>query len=297
MLEPKIKLGIIRSPQGYSLSTVMQTAALEQLNINGEYKSYEAKPEDLEKLFKKLKDLKVSGVNVTIPHKISIIPFLDELTERAKLIGAVNTVTFKEGGKTIGDNTDSSGFWKGIPEDIRGGLIEREVVMLGCGGAACAVAIAFLSNKIKTLKIYARDKNKLNNFKSTLEQKKEKLKSNTTIEADLLANINLANVSMLVNTTPLGMDPDINSSPVSIDKLKELPDDATVYDIIYKPQETKLLKNARSLKRKTINGVEMLVRQGAESLNIWLEKEVAPLSVMRMAVLESLERDASLRGA
>lgn len=283
-----LKFGIIRSPQGYSLSTVMQSAALEQLNIDGEYKSYEAKSEDLEKLFKKLKDLRVSGVNVTIPHKISIIPFLDELTERAKLIGAINTVIFKEDGKTIGDNTDSSGFWGGIPEDIRGRLIEREVAMLGCGGAACAVAIAFLSNKIKTLKIYARDKNKLNNFKNNLEQKKEKLKSHTIIEADLLANINLTNVSMLVNTTPVGMDPDINSSPVSIDKLKELPDDSVVYDIIYKPQQTKLLKDARALNKKTINGVEMLVRQGAESLNIWLNQDIAPFDVMRNSVLEAL---------
>lgn len=283
-----LKFGIIRSPEGYSLSTIMQTAVLQQLNINGEYKSYEAKPEDLEKLFKKLKALKVTGVNVTIPHKISIIPLLDELTERAKLIGAVNTITFKEDGRTIGDNTDSSGFWEGIPEDIRGQLIEREVAMLGCGGAACAVAIAFLSNKIKTLKIYARDKNKLNDFRNNLEEKKEKLKSNTIIEADLLANINLTNISMLVNTTPLGMYPDINSSPVSIDHLKQLPSRAVVYDIIYKPQETKLLKDAKSLNKKTINGVEMLVRQGAESLSIWLNQDIAPLDVMRNAVLEAL---------
>ncbi len=283
-----LKFGIIRSPQGYSLSTVMQTAALQQLNINGEYKSYETNPEDLEKLFKKLKALGINGVNVTIPHKISIIPLLDELTKRAKLIGAVNTIIFKEDGKTIGDNTDSSGFWEGIPENIKGNILEKEVAMLGCGGAACAVAIAFLSNKIKILKIFARDKNKLNDFKNSLEQKKEKLKSNTVIETDLLSNLDLLNISILVNTTPVGMYPDINSSPVSIDHLKQLPSNAVVYDIIYKPQETKLLKDARALNKKTINGVEMLVRQGAESLNIWLNQNIAPLDVMRNAILEAL---------
>ena len=283
-----LKFGIIRSPQGYSLSTVMQTAALQQLNINGEYKSYEANPEDLKKLLKKLKELKINGVNVTIPHKISIIPLLDELTERATLIGAVNTIIFKKDGKTIGDNTDASGFWEGIPENIKGRLIEREVAMLGCGGAACAVAIAFLSNKIKTLQIYARDKNKLNSFKNSLEQKKEQLKSHTIIEAKLLTNINLSKTSMLINTTPVGMYPDINSSPVQINNLKQLSDDAVVYDIIYKPKETKLLKDAGSLNKKTINGVEMLVRQGAESLNLWLNQDIAPLDVMRNAVMEEL---------
>ena len=289
MLKSLIKFGIIKSPKGYSLSVPMHTTALQYLNINGEYKSYEANPEDLKKIFVTLKENNIKGVNVTLPHKITIISLLDELTDRARLIGAVNTVIFNEDGKTLGDNTDASGFWKGIPEDIKKILIEKEIAILGCGGAACAVAIAFLLKKIKKLKIYARDKIKLNKFKDSLEQKKEQLKSNTIIEANLLTNINLSNVSMLVNTTPVGMYPDIDKSPVLINDLKKLSKDAVVYDIIYKPQETKLLKDAKSLNLQTINGIEMLVRQGAESLNLWLRQDIAPIDVMRNAVLEALE--------
>ncbi len=292
MLEPKIKLGIIRSPQGYSLSVPMHTAALQHLNINGEYKSYEANPEDLPFLFKKLKENYLRGVNVTIPHKILIIPLLDELTERARLIGAVNTIIFKEG-RSIGDNTDIGGFWESIPEKSKGNIIEKNVAMLGCGGATCACAVALISNKIKTLKVFARDKTKLQKFKCELEEKKEILKSHTIIEANLLSNINLSDISMLVNTTPLGMYPDENSSPVAIDVLKHLPQDSIVYDTIYKPKETKLLKDAKSLRLKTINGIEMLVRQGAESLNIWLNQDIAPIDTMRNAVIEALEERAN----
>ena len=281
-----LKLGILRSPSGKSLSTIMQTAALQYLNISGEYKSYEATSENLIKIFKELKTLGLIGFNVTIPHKINIIPLLDELTERAKLIGAVNTVTFKDG-KSIGDNTDAIGFWEGIPEDIRKKIPGQNITILGCGGAACAVAISFLLNKVKSLKIYGRNKDKLENFKKILNERKEQLKLKTNIEVDLLSNINLSNTFMVVNTTPLGMSPNENESPITTNDLKKLPKDACVYDIIYMPEETKLLKEAKSLGKQTINGVEMLVRQGAASLGVWLGQDIAPLGAMRLAVLQS----------
>ena len=111
----------------------------------------------------------------------------------------------------------------------------------------------------------------------------------TPIHIDLLSSIDLSNTDMLVNTTPVGMYPNFNDCPIKKWDLEKLPKDAFVYDIVYNPLETKLLQHAKSLGLETLNGIEMLVRQGAESLNIWLEKDIAPLEIMRNAVLESLE--------
>lgn len=288
MQKAPIKLGIIKAPGSISLSSVMMTAAIQQLNINAEYKPYEAKPEELESVFEKLKKEKVKGINVTMPHKINIIPLLDSLTDRAKQIGAVNTVIFKDG-KAIGDNTDSNGFWNAIPEDIRANIKDKNISILGCGGATHACVIALIVNNVTKIKIYGRNKNKLDDFKDFLETTVKMSRQGPSIEIDLLSNIDLSNTHILINTTPIGMDPNTNDSPTEKKDLQRLPKDAFVYDIIYKPQETKLLQDAKFLGLKTLNGVEMLLRQGAESLNIWLEKDIAPLEIMRNAVMDSLE--------
>ena len=278
-----LKLGIIGYPLEQTLSPVMHTAALQYLNINGHYRAYEVSENELKETFEQLKTSGMKGFNVTIPHKISIIPLLDELTDTAKLVGAVNTVTFKENGKSVGDNTDAMGFWEAIPEDTRKRISlekEKNISIVGCGGSAKAIAIALLLNNTKHIKVYGRDKEKLTNFKNFLDSK---------IEIDLLKNIDLSKTSLLINTTPIGMHPKINSSPVSIQELKKLPSNAIVYDIIYNPPETKLLQDASSLNLKTINGIEMLIRQGAHSLRIWLEQDIAPLGAMRLAVLQSFK--------
>ena len=288
MLKERLKLGIIKSSDTPSLSTIMHTAALQHLNINGEYKAYEVKSEDLEKVLKELKKEKVKGLNVTMPHKINIISLLDELTDRAKQIGAVNTITFKDG-KSIGDNTDPTGFWEAIPEKVRKNITGKKIAILGCGGAAHACATAFLSNHVSSINIYGRNKNQLENFKMFLTSAVETFHRDISIEIDLLSNINLSNTHMLVNTTPVGMYPNTDKCPVEKSDLQKLPKDVFVYDIIYNPLETKLLEYAKLLGLSTLNGVEMLVRQGSESLNIWLEKDVAPLEIMRNAVMDTLE--------
>lgn len=283
MLKERLKLGIIKSSSTHSLSSIMYTAALQHLNINGEYKAYEVKSEELEKVFKELKKEKLKGVNVTIPHKINIIPLLDGLTDRAKQIGAVNTVTFKDG-KSLGDNTDSSGFWNALPESIRTNIRNKNISILGCGGAAHACVIAFLSNNVSSMKIYGRNKKKLSDFKDFLETTMVETLRRSVSEIDLISNIDLSGTNILVNTTPVGMYPNMDECPIEEEDLKKLPKDAFVYDIIYNPPETKLLQYAKSLGLEALNGIEMLVRQGAESLNIWLEKDIAPIEVMRNAV-------------
>ena len=284
-----LKLGIIGFPLEHSLSPIMQTAAMQQLNISGEYKAFEIKEEDLEKVFNDLKKNELRGFNVTIPYKTKIIPFLDELTLTAQLIGAVNTVTIESNGKTIGDNTDVTGFWGSIPDEYKKKMPEITTSVLGCGGSASAICLALIQNNLNTLKIYGRNKQKLEKFKDVLLRIKEKTNSKTNIETNVLKNINLTDSSILINTTPLGMYPDINNSPVEKDRLVgatgQLP--LLVYDIIYNPKETMLLKYAKELNLKTMNGIEMLIGQGHASLCIWLGKEVSALGAMRMA-MESL---------
>ena len=288
-----LKFGILRSPSGYSLSEVMQNGALQHLNINGEYKAYGVSEDELKSVFEKLKADGIKGLNVTIPHKIKIIQFLDKLTDTAKQVGAVNTITFNNG-KSIGDNTDVLGFWEAIPEETREKIPNQTVAILGYGGAARAVCTALILNQTKKISVHGRNKNKLENFRNHFV--KTPRRGVYEIETGLLDDINLSNTFMLVNTTPIGMYPKINETPIAKEKLKKLPVETSrrgvstlVYDIIYKPQETKLLKDAKSLDLKTLNGVEMLVRQGAASLNIWLGKNIAPISVMRVAVLNELK--------
>lgn len=282
-----LKLGIIGFPLEHSLSSVMQTAALQHLNISGEYKAYEVKESDLEKVFNDLKKNGLKGFNVTIPYKTKILPLLDELTLTAQLAEAVNTVTIKSNGKTIGDNTDVSGFWDSIPDDYKKKLHKITASILGCGGSARAVCLALIQNNLNTLKIYGRDKQKLDKFQGFLLEIKKKTNSKTNIETAMLNNIHLSDSSLLINTTPIGMHPDINDSPVAKDKLSELSKDALVYDIIYNPKETKLLKYAKELNLKTTNGIEMLIRQGHASLCIWLGKKVSALNIMRITIANS----------
>ncbi len=278
-----LKLGILKSKTGKSFSKPMHEAGLRALSVDGEYNVYECLPPDLEMTFNLLKTSGVRGVNVTIPHKVSVIPFLDELTDRAKLTGAVNTIIFEEDGKAIGDNTDLYGFWNAIPEYYRENIAGKNVALFGAGGAASACAIDFILNSVHYLTIYGRDLGKLEKFKLELESKN--IKSDTKIKIDLFENLNLEDVFILTNTTPLGMYPDVDSSPVKLEQLKSLPKNALVYDIVYNPRKTVLLKDAESLGLKYLNGLEMLVLQGAESLKLWLKRHDVPIDAMREAVI------------
>ena len=186
-----LRLGIIGFPLEHSLSPLMHTTALQNLNIVGEYKAYEIKEDNFEKKVKQLIASGLHGFNVTIPYKTRIIPLLDKLTKEAELAQAVNTVTIDKTGITTGSNTDITGFFEAIPEDIRKKIKETNVVVLGNGGAARAVCIAFLLNGIKRIKIYGRSKEKLERFKEFLTDRKNKLRTNTNIEVETCHGMSL----------------------------------------------------------------------------------------------------------
>ena len=284
-----LKLGIIGYPLEHSLSPVMHNAALQYLNVSGSYRAIEVTENELEKVFNQLKDSGFKGFNVTIPHKITIIPFLDELSETAKLAGAVNTVTFKNDGKSLGENTDVLGFWEAIPKDAKKEISKQSITLLGTGGSARAIGVALLKNNAKTVKIFGRNKEKLSSFIDFMESIKKLTDSKTIIKNGLISELDLTNTFMLINSTPLGMYPNIDASPATKEELKKMMSNGIVYDIIFNPPQTLLLLQARSIGLRTINGTEMLIRQGAQSLSIWLEQDVAPVGVMRLAVYQSLE--------
>lgn len=279
MDSPKIKLGIVGFPLSHTLSPIMHEAALKSLGLNGEYLIYEI-PED--ELSLKINGFKktLTGLNVTIPYKTKVMEYVDELSDNAKLIGAVNTLIFRDG-KIIGENTDIIGFWDSIDKDYKDHIQEIDSAVIGYGGSSLSVCVALIKNNIKSITIFGRDQNKLNIFLDNLNTKKKILNSNTNISVRSLQKINLSQISFLINTTPLGMSPNTDSSPVSRNDLSALSKNALVYDLIYNPSMTKLLKDSADLGFRIQNGLDMLVRQGAASLSLWLNKDEVPITIMK----------------
>lgn len=275
------KLGILGYPLGHSLSPFMHNAALKNLGLSGSYEKLEYPPEELENAVKFIKDNGFSGVNVTIPFKIDIIKYLDEIDSAAQAVGAVNTLKISKEGKITGYNTDVYGFL-GALGDIETG---KTAAIIGNGGAARAVIYGLVTAGFKNINIYAR-----NTVKSKeLVKFAVNLQSKSTFHIEQLTeNIDLKEIHLLVNTTPLGMYGKFEGiSPVSLESLKTMPADGIVYDIVYKPEITKFLEYSKLCDLKTVKGIEMLVLQGAKSFEIWTE-QTAPVDVMRQSAVENL---------
>lgn len=253
-------LGVMGHPINHSFSPAIQNAALNDAGLDYAYLPLEVPKESLNNTLKWIKTLNFRGFNVTIPHKNNILPLLDEVTEEAKTVGAVNTV-IRENGRLIGYNTDIVGFIAGLAE-ANFKAENKNAVILGAGGAARAVIAGLLNEKVKNIAIAARNIEKAEvlakNFNSGIvcvnfadEEYKNVLK-----DADIV-----------VNTTPLGMYPNVDAMPpVDFSVVKK---DALIYDVIYTPEETKFLREAKENGLKTVNGETMLVEQGAAAFRLW----------------------------
>ncbi len=244
--------GLLGHKLSHSFSPTIHGNILKELQINGQYELFECKREELEKKLQELKDLGADGLNVTIPHKVDIMEYLDEVSEEAKKINAINTISFKDG-RTIGYNTDYYGFGMMLQrEDVS--LKNKKAIILGSGGASKAVVQYLIDNGIDEIVIVSRD-----TFKA-----KEKYKEFQVINYDEIQG--LKDFHMIINTTPCGMFPNIDNSPVIKEQLSNFD---TAIDLIYNPQETLFLKNAKELGLKHINGLYMLVGQAIKSQEIW----------------------------
>ncbi|OGI02523.1 MAG: shikimate dehydrogenase [Candidatus Melainabacteria bacterium GWF2_37_15] len=268
-----IKLGLIGYPLGHSLSPLMHKAALAEEGIPGDYVLFETAPEELKDRVDYLKNNNFRGFNVTIPHKVAIMEYLDKIDNFALKVGAVNTVIIDENKKLFGYNTDVYGFIHAIPTDIRHNLNNKNAAIIGSGGATRAIIEGMTALGIKEVKIF------------TLESELEKAKELGVNCFVLNEKVNLEGISLVVNATPVGMEGKFEGvSSLSQYSLDSLPQDALVYDIVYKPRKTKLMEMAEARNLTTLGGLEMLVLQGARAFHLWTGLE-ASVDTMRAAIL------------
>ena len=255
---------LIGNPISKTLSPIIHNNFYKISNINNVYLAFDVEKENLEHIVKSLKILKVKGFNVTLPYKISIMKYLDDISKEAKIINAVNTVK-NENGKLIGYNTDCGGFLKSLELnniDVKG----KVVLILGAGGAANAISTSLALAGAK--KIYINNRTLIKAEK--LAKRIKNQFSRIIVEwGDLeLNNICKNTIDMVVNCTSIGMYPDVEKSPMDF---KGFSKDLIVYDIIYKPRNTKFLQIAKERDNYTIGGLSMLINQALYSQKIWLE--------------------------
>lgn len=272
---PKI-FGVLGYPVKHSLSPLMHNAALAALKINAEYRLFEVAPEGLAAFMRDLAKNNIHGLNVTIPYKERVLAFVElpEDSLHLKEIKAVNTVVFKND-KWLGFNTDIPGFLM----DLKGQGIAPEnksVALLGAGGAARAVAYALASSGAKEISIYDIDKEKTQGVVSMIKKLFPDFDIRPSSSVD---GLDIRNKDLLVNTTPVGMK---ESDPCLV-KEGMLHKGLFVYDVIYNPAQTKLLKIAQDAGAKNSNGLGMLLYQGALSFAHFTGKE-APVEIMRQAL-------------
>jgi len=274
--------GLIGDPVEHSVSPQMFNAAFQATRRDLVYVAMRVDKRELASAIAGMRALKIHGMNVTIPHKINVLRYLDYVESNARAIGAVNTI-LNEKGKLRGFNTDGTGAARAIEES--GKLLEgSNAVLVGSGGAARAIAFTLL-DRVGKLTILNRHRDKARRLAvELLRKKKVKVYSGGLHEESLKQT--LADSQIVINATSVGMSPNANDSILNESLLKP---DMIVLDIVYNPLETRLLRTAAKVGAKTVNGVGMLVHQGAEAFKIWTGED-APVELMRKVVLEELSR-------
>ena len=275
-------VGIIGYPLGHSISPAFQQAAFDFYGMDAQYVTWETPPEDLTRRMKSLQAAEILGAGVTVPHKEAVLPYMNTLGEAAQRTGAVNTIINRDG-LLEGHNTDVAGFLKSLKEDGNFDPTGKRALLLGAGGAARAVAYALVDAGVASLAIANRTAERAHRLV-------ELLGANTTSEVVALANDALRGQEgwdLIVNCTTLGMrhGPAEGDSPLPADLI---PSRALVYDLVYNPQETPLLRAARMAGARSLGGLPMLVYQGAEAFLLWTSRE-APLDVMFEAAHKALD--------
>ena len=261
-------LGLIGNPVAHSLSPLMHNQALEATGCNAVYLAFCVT--DLGAALKSINALNVKGLSVTLPHKVAVLEYLDDIDDLATKIGAVNTIA-NHNGKLTGYNTDCQGAINALQN--RTTLDGKSVAIIGAGGAARAIGFGL-----------ATDAGRLTILNRT-RQSGERLAADLQAEFLPLDECQPKRYDILINTTPVGMHPDTAATPIA---KQALSNEMVVMDIVYHPLNTRLLKEADDKGCLTINGVDMFVFQGAHQFELWTGKK-APVAVMRQTVLQALQ--------
>ena len=267
---------VVANPIKHSISPFIHNSAFEATNTNGVYLAWEVDEAELAETVANIRRYQMYGINLSMPYKEQVIPYLDQLSEEACLIGAVNTVVNREG-TLIGYNTDGKGFFKSLPSFKISG---KRMVLLGAGGAAKAILAQAILDGVSQVSVFVRS--------ASMEKTKpylEKLQYETSFRVDLFAledaqelQENIRKAELLVNATSVGMDGASQPIPISI----VLPERLLVADVIYQPFETPFLKWARNQGNQAINGLGMLLYQAAEAFQLWTGKEMPTAQIWEL---------------
>ena len=259
---------VVANPIKHSISPFIHNSAFEATNTNGVYLAWEVDATELAETVANIRRYQMYGINLSMPYKEQVIPYLDQLSEEACLIGAVNTVVNREG-TLIGYNTDGKGFFKSLPSFK---ISRKRLVLLGAGGAAKAILAQAILDGVSQISVFVRS--------SSMEKTRpylEKIQNATGFRVDLFAledvqdlQDSITQADLLVNATSVGMDGSSQPIPTSI----VLPKQLLVADVIYQPFETPFLKWARNQGNQSINGLGMLLYQAAEAFELWTGKEM-----------------------
>ena len=271
-------VGLIGHPVEHSFSPPMHNAAFGALGMDYAYVAFDVDPLNLKSAIEGAKSLNIKGFNVTIPHKIEVMKHLDDIDDVAGLIGAVNTIDFKN---MKGYNTDGIGAVKAIEEVTS--IKDKNVVVAGAGGASRAISFYIAKYGAETLTILNRNVEKADSL------------AGDVLDSDLIGDVRSDSISeirsyiddadILIDTTPVGMHPNVDAEPIVA--AEDMHDNLAVFDAVYNPNETVLIKEALKAGAKPVYGIKMLLYQGAESFKIWTGRE-PPVDVMEDALRKTL---------
>ena len=271
-------VGLIGHPVEHSFSPPMHNAAFGTLGMDYAYVAFDVDPLNLKSAIEGAKSLNIKGFNVTIPHKIEVMKHLDDIDDVAGLIGAVNTIDFKN---MKGYNTDGIGAVKAIEEVTS--IKDKNVVVAGAGGASRAISFYIAKYGAETLTILNRNVEKADSL------------AGDVLDSDLIGDVRSDSISeirsyiddadILIDTTPVGMHPNVDAEPIVA--AEDMHENLAVFDAVYNPNETVLIKEALKAGAKPVYGIKMLLYQGAESFKIWTGRE-PPVDVMEDALRKTL---------
>ncbi|MDC3118083.1 shikimate dehydrogenase [Prochlorococcus sp. AH-716-K03] len=277
-------LALIGNPVSHSLSPIMQNAAIQYLGLDLIYIAIPCENENLEIVVNSLKKMNCRGLNITIPFKQKVFDYCNEISPVAKRVKAINTLKLKDNKDWSGTNTDIDGF---IYPLRKLNLMNKTSIVLGSGGAARSVIQGLIDLKLSKITIVSRNKNSLNDLVTNFENE---IKIEGLLNTDIKIDNLIQETDLIVNTTPVGMSKTVNDNelPFGQSLWNNIKSNTVVYDLIYNPSPTPFLQFCDKKGCLTIDGIQMLIAQGARSLSFWTNGLEVPFEVMHDSIKKYL---------
>jgi shikimate dehydrogenase len=271
-------VGVFGAPISHTASPAMHNAAFEALRMNWVYLPFHVEPPNLAAALRGISAMRMVGVNLTVPHKVAALDIIDEIDPEARLLGAVNTINVHKG-KLIGYNTDGYGFAKAIQEEFDFSLEGKRILVLGAGGAGRAIAIKCVMDGASRVCVANRTAGRVDAFRGSLDPKQSAILTEIPLTNESIRQV-IGDVDLMVNATSVGL---AEGESLELEPTLFSPH-LCVYDTIYRPAETELLKLAYDGGAKCANGLSMLLHQGVRAFEIWTGDKMAPVAKMREAL-------------